>query len=51
MARRDIDYLKYDWCNTEGLAARGAYMTMAAALIHRTDGVLRRFVIPCRERR
>lgn len=27
-----IDYLKYDWCNTEGLNARGAYMTMRNAL-------------------
>lgn len=27
-----IDYLKYDWCNTEGLMAEGAYKTIAAAL-------------------
>jgi alpha-galactosidase len=27
-----VDYLKYDWCNTEGLAARGAYLTMRDAL-------------------
>lgn len=27
-----IDYLKYDWCNTEGLKAEGAYMTMGEAL-------------------
>lgn len=27
-----IDYLKYDWCNTEGLNAEGAYQTMSAAL-------------------
>ncbi|SMO47574.1 glycoside hydrolase family 27 protein [Gracilimonas mengyeensis] len=27
-----IDYLKYDWCDTEGLAAEGAYMTMRDAL-------------------
>jgi alpha-galactosidase len=27
-----IDYLKYDWCNTEGLNAEGAYMTISAAL-------------------
>ncbi|MCC9167015.1 glycoside hydrolase family 27 protein [Pontibacter harenae] len=27
-----VDYLKYDWCNTEGLKAEGAYMTMSAAL-------------------
>jgi len=27
-----VDYLKYDWCNTEGLAAHGAYLTMREAL-------------------
>ena len=27
-----IDYLKYDWCNTGGLNAEGAYQTMSAAL-------------------
>lgn len=27
-----IDYLKYDWCNTQGLDAEGAYMTIGAAL-------------------
>ncbi|HEX6177246.1 MAG TPA: glycoside hydrolase family 27 protein [Thermoanaerobaculia bacterium] len=27
-----VDYLKYDWCNTEGLNAAGAYMTMSQAL-------------------
>nr|WP_314495901.1 glycoside hydrolase family 27 protein [uncultured Chryseobacterium sp.] len=27
-----IDYLKYDWCNTESLKAEGAYKTMTAAL-------------------
>jgi alpha-galactosidase len=27
-----VDYLKYDWCNTEGLKAEGAYKTIAAAL-------------------
>ena len=27
-----VDYLKYDWCNTEGLNAEGAYMTIGAAL-------------------
>lgn len=27
-----IDYLKYDWCNTEGLKAEGAYATMRDAL-------------------
>jgi alpha-galactosidase len=31
-AKWGIDYLKYDWCNTEGLKAQGAYMTIAAAL-------------------
>ncbi len=28
----DIDYLKYDWCATEGLAAEGAYLTIRDAL-------------------
>ncbi len=27
-----IDYLKYDWCYTEGLNAEGAYLTMRNAL-------------------
>ena len=27
-----IDYLKYDWCNTEGLKAEGAYQTMREAI-------------------
>lgn len=27
-----VDYLKYDWCNTEGLNAKGAYTTMRDAL-------------------
>lgn len=27
-----IDYLKYDWCNTESLNTEGAYKTMMAAL-------------------
>jgi alpha-galactosidase len=27
-----IDYLKYDWCETAGLKAEGAYQTMSAAL-------------------
>lgn len=27
-----IDYVKYDWCNTESLKAEGAYKTFAAAL-------------------
>ena len=28
-----IDYLKYDWCNTDNLNAHGAYETMARALM------------------
>ncbi len=31
-ARWGVDYLKYDWCNTEGLNAEGAYLTMRNAL-------------------
>lgn len=31
-ARWGVDYLKYDWCDTDGLAARGAYLTMREAL-------------------
>jgi alpha-galactosidase len=31
-AKWGIDYLKYDWCNTEGLKAEGAYRTITAAL-------------------
>lgn len=31
-AKWGIDYLKYDWCNTQGLNAEGAYMTIGAAL-------------------
>jgi len=31
-ARWGVDYLKYDWCETEGLKAEGAYQTMARAL-------------------
>lgn len=27
-----IDYLKYDWCNTEGITAKEAYGTMSRAL-------------------
>src|SRR5690349_13236210 len=27
-----IDYLKYDWCNTDGLKGEGAYKTIAAAI-------------------
>ena len=28
-----VDYLKYDWCNTEKLNAEGAYLTMRDALL------------------
>jgi alpha-galactosidase len=31
-AQWGVDYLKYDWCNTEALNAEGAYMTMRDAL-------------------
>ena len=31
-AKWGVDYLKYDWCNTEGLNAVGAYSTMRDAL-------------------
>lgn len=31
-AKWGIDYLKYDWCDTDGLNARGAYQTMSEAL-------------------
>jgi alpha-galactosidase len=31
-AKWGVDYLKYDWCNTEGLNTRGAYLTMRDAL-------------------
>ena len=31
-AKWGVDYLKYDWCNTEGLNAIGAYTTMRDAL-------------------
>ncbi len=31
-AKWGVDYLKYDWCNTEGLNAVGAYTTMRDAL-------------------
>ncbi len=31
-ARWGVDYLKYDWCNTDSLSAVGAYMTMRDAL-------------------
>jgi alpha-galactosidase len=32
-AKWGVDYLKYDWCFTEGLKAVGAYTTMAKALV------------------
>ncbi|HZV68701.1 MAG TPA: glycoside hydrolase family 27 protein [Saprospiraceae bacterium] len=31
-AEWDVDYLKYDWCNTDKLNAEGAYLTMRDAL-------------------
>ncbi len=31
-ASLEIDYLKYDWCNTEGINAKEAYTTMSKAL-------------------
>jgi alpha-galactosidase len=31
-AKWGVDYLKYDWCNTEELNAKGAYLTMRNAL-------------------
>jgi alpha-galactosidase len=31
-ARWGVDYLKYDWCNTDSLKASGAYVTMRDAL-------------------
>jgi len=31
-ARWGVDYLKYDWCNTDGLNPQGAYQTMRDAL-------------------
>lgn len=31
-ASLDIDYLKFDWCNTEGINAKEAYTTMSKAL-------------------
>jgi alpha-galactosidase len=31
-AQWGVDYLKYGWCNTEGLKAEGAYLTMREAL-------------------
>jgi alpha-galactosidase len=31
-AQWGVDYLKYDWCETDGLKAEGAYLTMRDAL-------------------
>ena len=31
-ARWGVDYLKYDWCNTDSLRAAGSYLTMRNAL-------------------
>jgi len=31
-AKWGVDYLKYDWCNTDKLNAEGAYMTMSNAI-------------------
>jgi alpha-galactosidase len=31
-AKWGVDYLKYDWCYTDGLSAKGAYTTMRDAL-------------------
>jgi alpha-galactosidase len=31
-ASLQVDYLKYDWCNTEGITAKEAYKTMSKAL-------------------
>ncbi|MEO8768572.1 MAG: glycoside hydrolase family 27 protein [Ferruginibacter sp.] len=31
-AKNEIDYLKYDWCNTEGITAKEAYKTMSNAI-------------------
>jgi alpha-galactosidase len=31
-SRWGVDYLKYDWCNSDDLSAPGAYQTMSAAL-------------------
>lgn len=33
-AKWGIDYLKYDWCNTDGLLAKEAYKTMRDAIAH-----------------
>lgn len=31
-AKMGVDYLKYDWCNTEGITAKEAYKTMSNAI-------------------
>jgi alpha-galactosidase len=31
-ASLEVDYLKYDWCNTEGITAKEAYKTMSNAI-------------------
>lgn len=31
-AKLEIDFLKYDWCNTEGITAKEAYTIMSSAL-------------------
>ncbi len=31
-AKWGVDYLKYDWCNTDALSTEGAYLTMREAL-------------------
>ncbi|NIM35804.1 MAG: glycoside hydrolase family 27 protein, partial [Hydrotalea flava] len=31
-AAHEVDYLKFDWCNTEGINAKEAYTTMSKAL-------------------
>ena len=31
-ASQDVDYLKFDWCNTDGINAKEAYTTMSKAL-------------------
>jgi len=31
-AKNEVDFLKYDWCNTEGINAKEAYATMSNAI-------------------
>jgi alpha-galactosidase len=31
-AKNEVDYLKYDWCNTAGITAKEAYKTMSNAI-------------------